>query len=201
MTVANADSAVAPVLTAALLLLAAQHARRLNLPVPSGARIFEATGAKRSRAYELSEQLARLLPGLLKSSLPPIVVPLGDLRESARSIAALVVLAYARGLNQRPRHGRTRAELLQHQPSPEQFAQAQAALQERYRKQQLAQQTLAARQNPQVRSYLNDTFQRFQLSDPRRVRPHCHRTLPPIRHRRRRRHLPGQTPRPGPSTG
>ena len=66
MTVANADSAVAPVLTAAVLLLAAQHARRLDLPVLSGAQIFEATGAKRSRAYELSEQLARLLPGLLR---------------------------------------------------------------------------------------------------------------------------------------
>jgi hypothetical protein len=107
--------------------------------------------------------------GLMKQVLPPIVLPSGPPREQARWLAGLVLQAFLRGLNHRPRRdrgGRTRAELHQDRYTPEQIAQARAALEERYRKQRLAQQTLAARQNPETRRYLDEAFQRLQLTDP-----------------------------------
>ena len=65
-TVSDTEPTVAPVVVAALLLEAVSFSRQLGLPGPTGAQIFETTGAKRSRAYELRDQLARLLPGLLR---------------------------------------------------------------------------------------------------------------------------------------
>jgi hypothetical protein len=107
--------------------------------------------------------------GLMKQALPPIVLPSGPPREQARWLAGLVLQAFLRGLNHRPRRdrgGRSRVELHQDRYTSEQIAQARSALEERYRKQRLAQQTLAARQNPETRRYLDEAFQRLQLTDP-----------------------------------
>jgi len=107
--------------------------------------------------------------GLLQQTLPPIVLPAGPPREQARYLAGLVLQAFLRGLNHRPRRdrgGRSRADLHQERYTPEQVAQARAALEERYRKQRLAQQTLAARQNSETRHYLDKAFHRLQLTDP-----------------------------------
>ena len=53
-----------PPLVAALLLGAREPLQRLGLPAPSAARIFEATGAKRSRSYQLMGELVARLPDL-----------------------------------------------------------------------------------------------------------------------------------------
>ena len=52
--------------TAGLLLLARGILERLGLPHPSVAGILEATGATRSRAYELRDALLGLLPSLVR---------------------------------------------------------------------------------------------------------------------------------------
>jgi hypothetical protein len=107
--------------------------------------------------------------GLMKQALPPIVLPAGPPREQARHLAQLVLQAFLRGLNHRPRRdrgGRSRADLHLDRYTPEQIEQARAELEQRYRKQQLAQQTLAARQNPQTQRYLDETFHRLKLTDP-----------------------------------
>jgi hypothetical protein len=105
----------------------------------------------------------------MKQALPPIVLPSGPAREQARCVAELVLQAFLRGLNHRPRRdrgGRSRADLHQDRYTPEQIEQARTELEQRYHKQRLAQQTLAARQNPQTRRYLDETFYRLKLSDP-----------------------------------
>lgn len=53
-------------MVAGLLLLARGLLERLRLPHPSATAILEATGSKRSRAYELRDALAALLPGLAR---------------------------------------------------------------------------------------------------------------------------------------
>jgi predicted DNA-binding ribbon-helix-helix protein len=80
-----------------------------------------------------------------------------------------VLQAFLRGLNHRPRRdrgGRSRADLHQDRYTPEQIDQARTELEQRYRKQRLAQQTLAARQNPETRRYLDEAFDRLGLTDP-----------------------------------
>jgi len=71
-------------LTAALLLAARSHLSRLDLPRPTAGQILEATGATRSRAYELKEELDNLLPGLERPvgrppAAPPEPVDSGDI--------------------------------------------------------------------------------------------------------------------------
>jgi len=57
-------SAVSPNVLAALLLITSAVSQRLNLEAPTGAKILAATGAGRSRAYELRRELLALLPDL-----------------------------------------------------------------------------------------------------------------------------------------
>jgi hypothetical protein len=57
---------VSPLLVAALLLAAGEQLRELDLPCPTVAQVIEATGASRSRAYELRDELLALLPSLLR---------------------------------------------------------------------------------------------------------------------------------------
>lgn len=57
-------AAVSPHVLAALLLVARVVSRSLNLEAPTGAKILAATGAGRSRAYELRHELLALLSGL-----------------------------------------------------------------------------------------------------------------------------------------
>ena len=63
---------VSPLLVTALLLAAREHLERLGLPHPSGTQILGATGATRSRAYELRDALLRSLPALLRPPGRPV---------------------------------------------------------------------------------------------------------------------------------
>jgi hypothetical protein len=107
--------------------------------------------------------------GLFQQSVPPLEIAAGSLREQARQILVLVAQTWARTLNHRPRRdrgGRSRVELYGETPTDEQIAQARAALEERCRKQQLARETLKARQDPVVRALLDEAFARLTLADP-----------------------------------
>jgi len=64
MTAAAQRLTVPPNVTAGLLLCARELAAHRGLELPSAARILDATGAGRSRAYELKQQLLSSLPGL-----------------------------------------------------------------------------------------------------------------------------------------
>ncbi len=57
---------VSPLLVAALLLAAGEHLRAFDLPHPTVQQVIEATGASRSRAYELRDALLVGLPSLLR---------------------------------------------------------------------------------------------------------------------------------------
>ena len=57
---------VSPLLVAALLLAGGEHLRALDLPRPTVQQVIEATGASRSRAYELRDALLAGLPSLLR---------------------------------------------------------------------------------------------------------------------------------------
>jgi hypothetical protein len=58
--------AVTPIVTAGLLLSARTLAALHGLEMPSVAQVLEATGASRSRAYEIKDALLALLPGLAR---------------------------------------------------------------------------------------------------------------------------------------
>lgn len=110
--------------------------------------------------------------GLFSTTAPPLEL---DLRASARQIAAellgLVTTTWARTMNHRPRRNRgslSRAQLYAIEPTDEQITQARRALEERRRRQELARQTLEARQRPDVRAFLDAAFERLELSDPER---------------------------------
>ena len=110
--------------------------------------------------------------GLFAATAPPLEL---DLRAPARDIAAqvlgLVTTTWARASNQRPRAdrgGRSRAQLYALEPTAEQIAEAQRAFAERRRLQDLARQTLQARQRPDVAAFLDDAFARLGLLDPER---------------------------------
>jgi len=64
--VLDAVAALPSVWLAALLLLARSAAERLGLPSPKAAAILKATGASKSRAYELVAELAAALPTLVR---------------------------------------------------------------------------------------------------------------------------------------
>lgn len=110
--------------------------------------------------------------GLFSTTAPPLEL---DLAASAQQIAAqvlgLVTTTWARAMNHRPRPGRggsSRAQLYAIEPTDEQIAAARRALEERRRRQELARQTLEARQRPDVRAFLDAAFDRLGLSDPER---------------------------------
>ncbi len=66
---------VCPAVTAAVVLAAHAWLKQLRLPHPTVAQVLEATGAGRSRAYELKDALLALLPDLVR--------PVGRPRQSA----------------------------------------------------------------------------------------------------------------------
>lgn len=74
-SVADSHAAVSPILTAALLLAAHSALRRLGLPHPGVGQILEATGASRSRAYELKAVLLAFLPTLERRAGRPRTEP------------------------------------------------------------------------------------------------------------------------------
>lgn len=86
----SAPDVLSPAATAALLLAASSKMAELGLPRPTVAEVVQATGASRSRAYELKERLEALLAGLVQSTGRP---PKPDL-EPAPSELATEVLDY-----------------------------------------------------------------------------------------------------------
>jgi hypothetical protein len=112
--------------------------------------------------------------GLFAQTTPPLELHLvgASPRQIATQLLGLVTTTWARAQNHRSRHdrgGRSRAELYASaSPSDEQIAQARAAFEERRRHQDLARQTLEARQRPDVRLFLDQAFERLALLDPER---------------------------------
>lgn len=109
--------------------------------------------------------------GLFSQNVPPIELRTDDPAALARTVAWLVALTFFRVLNRRPRRDReglSRIELYERDVTPEQREAARAALQERLRKQRLAQQTRTARLDPITRALLDDAFARLELLDPER---------------------------------
>jgi hypothetical protein len=108
--------------------------------------------------------------GLFAQTAPPLQVRIATPRLLALQVLTLVVTTFFRTLNGRPRPdraGRSRRELyLQANPTSEQIEFARAALAERCRIQEQAQQTLHARADPIVRARLDAAFERLQLDDP-----------------------------------
>jgi len=107
--------------------------------------------------------------GLFRQMVPPLILTAATDQELAREVLRLVVLTWGRTLNHRPRAdrgNRSRIDLYGDNPTPEQVAQARAALEERLRRQQDARRTLQARQDPQVRVILAAAFESFGIADP-----------------------------------
>jgi len=108
--------------------------------------------------------------GLFSQVVPLLAITTTSAKEMARQILMLVVQTWGRTLNHRPRKdrkGRSRVELYTtERPTPEQIEQARSALEERCRQQQLARQTLEARQDPVKRSLLDEALSRLALADP-----------------------------------
>lgn len=109
--------------------------------------------------------------GLFKTTAPALIVNGTKPREIACSILALVITTFFRAANHRPRadrNGRSRFAIHGDTPTPEQIDKARRDLKDRCRRQQLARQTLEARQSPEVRTYLDRVFERLALLDPER---------------------------------
>lgn len=107
--------------------------------------------------------------GLFRQAAPPLVLDGANEREAAREMLRLVITTWARTLNHRPRNdrgGRSRVDLYSEKPTPEQVAQARAALAERLQRQEAARRTLQARQDPVVRQTIAATFARLGIADP-----------------------------------
>lgn len=108
--------------------------------------------------------------GLFRQVAPVLAMLTFNAREVARQLVEIAVVTWARTLNHRPRKdrgGRTRVQLhLDHEPTAAEIDAARTALRERLRQQQRARQTLAARQDPNVRAALADAFTRFGFDDP-----------------------------------
>jgi hypothetical protein len=83
VAVADIGAAVSPVLVAGVLLLAHEHQRARGLPGPTVEQIVSATGVSRSRAYEVSDELRRVLPSLLR----PVGRPPSPPRQVNRDVA------------------------------------------------------------------------------------------------------------------
>src|ERR1700728_5509680 len=75
VAVAEIGTVVSPVLAAAVLLLGHEYLRACGLTGPGVAQLLTATGASRSRAYELREELRQILPSLLRPVGRPPAAP------------------------------------------------------------------------------------------------------------------------------
>jgi hypothetical protein len=107
--------------------------------------------------------------GLLKPTLEGLSLNSSSPQELARSFLRGLVVTWGRTINHRPRRdreGRSRVELLEEQPTPEQVEEARKALQQKLREQEKKRQTEAARQNPIVRRTIADAHARLNLVDP-----------------------------------
>lgn len=108
--------------------------------------------------------------GLLFQTMPLLALPsTADPGVLAHALAQLAIQIWGRTVNHRPRiDGRgTRAGLYGGTPpTPDEIAAARLALEQRYRRQEEARKTAAARVDPVVRATLADAFARFVFDDP-----------------------------------
>ncbi len=107
--------------------------------------------------------------GLLKPVLEDLEITASTPTQFAAAILTLMVTVWGRTINHRPRNdrnGSTRAQLLQHKPTPEEIEQAQQALADIIRRQDRARRTQAARQDPVVRTLIAEALARLNLDDP-----------------------------------
>ncbi len=109
--------------------------------------------------------------GLFSQHAPPLVQDGLSSKQRARQLVELAARTFFGALNMRPRkcrNGRSRIDLYREaDPTPDDVAQAKAALQARLDKQRKAAQTLRARQNPAIRKLLAQAFARLHLDDPK----------------------------------
>ena len=108
--------------------------------------------------------------GLFQQTVPPLEINADNPREQARQLLLLAVQTWARTLNHKPRpdrNGQSRVQQYQAAaPTPQQVAQAKAALEERVRRQKEALKTNKARTDPVTRQLLENAFARLDLADP-----------------------------------
>lgn len=145
-----------------------------NKPSNHAAEVDEALGdTARIRATPFRPQNKGHVEGafgLFAQTVPEIALTTDDPVALVRQVVLLVATTWARATNHRPRAdrgGRSRFGLYgADPPSPADVARAREALEERRRKQELARETLAARQDPVVRAAITRAFARFRLVDP-----------------------------------
>ena len=108
--------------------------------------------------------------GLFQQALPPLVVTATTPRAQARQVLTLLLTAWARGRNGRPRrklNGRTPAEAYADtKPTTEQIEEAKRWLAELLRRAALAQQTRTARQDPVRLALLQEGLTQLGIADP-----------------------------------
>jgi transposase InsO family protein len=151
---AKATTGVEPPLPLSVLLdnKSSNHTPEVDQALDGAERLRATPGRPQNKAH-----IERGF-GLLAQTAPPLVVEGADPRRLARSILQLVLTTFFRAVNHRPRKdrgGRSRVEIQGETPTAEQIEEARKALHERCRRQELARQTLEARQNPETRRYLD----------------------------------------------
>lgn len=107
--------------------------------------------------------------GALKPTLEGIELRGTTSQEMALSFLQALVITYMRTLNHRKRRskrGKSRAQLLEEQPTIEDIKRAREHFEELKKKQEKALKTLAARQNPVIRQLIQEAYTRLGLSDP-----------------------------------
>ena len=87
------EPVVSPILTAGLLLAAIPSLTALGLARPSAVEVLDATGASKTRAYEIRAEILTILPGLLRSPGRPPDAPLlaADTGPISREILAFLM--------------------------------------------------------------------------------------------------------------
>lgn len=109
--------------------------------------------------------------GLFQQTVPELRIRGTTPRELARAVLRLVVQTFGRTINHRPRgdrRGRSRVEIYQSAaPTPEQIAEAKAALLRRHKQNERAEETRRRREDPVVLDVIDRAFARLAISDPK----------------------------------
>jgi hypothetical protein len=110
--------------------------------------------------------------GLFQQTAPPLVIAGQTSRQCAHSALVLILTLWMRTLNQRPRRshgGKSRVGLyLEAAPTPEQIAEAKAALADIQRRHDQAEKTRRARAHPTARALLDAFFEAHDWEDSER---------------------------------
>jgi len=158
------QTTAAPPLAVLLDHRPSNHTAEVDQGIAPAMRMYATKGRAQNKAHVEGTF------GLFSQVVPLLAITATSGKEQARQLLELVVQTWARTLNHRPRKdrkGRSRVELYSSEkPNAEQIEQARVALQERCRQQELARQTLEARQDPAKRSLLDEAFARLALVDP-----------------------------------